>query len=305
MKTFDIVLLSTDKYMPSETQNPLATNCILENELVAKALRQEGLTVGIISWLDSDFEWESTSYVLLRTPWDYFERFEEFSDWFQATTEKTVFINSWELVEWNMDKNYLKDLAAKGIHLPNTYFIPKNCSYSLQEAMVLAENQFEKECPTWVLKPCVAAGAFNTYKFNKEEVGAYEERFKILVTEGDFMLQEFQHSILEKGEVSLMLFNGEFTHAVLKLPKMGDFRVQDDYGGSVENYDASQEEVSLAKQVVKAAPEVTDYARVDIFEDNQGELALAELEIFEPELWFRLKPEAAEVMAKQLKKRYF
>ena len=186
MKAFDIVLLTTDKYMPSETQNPLATNPILENELVAQALRQEGLKVTIQSWLDSEFVWESTEYVLIRTPWDYFEQFDEFSKWFQTTAKKTIFINSRQLIVWNTDKNYLKELATKGIHIPSTFFIPKGSGLSLTEALVLAEKEFGKECTTWVLKPCIAAGAFHTYKFEKDEVDAYEERFRSHIAEGDF-----------------------------------------------------------------------------------------------------------------------
>ena len=85
-----------------------------------------------------------------------------------------------------------------------------------------------------------------------------------------------------------MLINGAYTHAVLKNAKKGDFRVQDDYGGTFINHVASVEEIALAKQVINACEEVPLYARVDLLEDNHGALALAELEIFEPELWFRV-----------------
>ena len=99
--------------------------------------------------------------------------------------------------------------------------------------------------------------------------------------------------------------NGEFSHAVLKIAKPGDFRVQDDFGGTVHDYSPSAEQIAFAKSVVHAAPELPIYARVDIFRDNEGNWALAELEIFEPELWFRLDPTAAHTLAKTIKDKVF
>lgn len=119
------------------------------------------------------------------------------------------------------------------------------------------------------------------------------------------MLQEFQKNIVSEGEISMMVFNGAFTHAVLKTAKPGDFRVQDDFGGTVQKYTPNQEQIVFARSVVKAAPELPVYARVDIFRDNEGNWALAELEIFEPELWFRLNPTAAHTLAKTIKDKFF
>src|SRR5690606_17364865 len=93
-------------------------------------------------------------------------------------------------------------------------------------------------------------------------------------------------------------------HAVLKIAKPGDFRVQDDFGGSVHEYDPSKEQIAFAEKVVNAAPELPVYARVDMFKDNNGDWALAELEIFEPELWFRRNPKAAEILAQAVKENH-
>lgn len=143
--------------------------------------------------------------------------------------------------------------------------------------------------------------ARHTYKIGKDEIGKHESIFKELIAEEALMLQEFQHHIVSEGEISMMLFNGSFTHAVLKIAKAGDFRVQDDFGGTVHEYQPTEEQIAFAQNVVHAAPQLPMYARVDIFKDNDGNWALAELEIFEPELWFRLKPEAAGLLAKAIK----
>ena len=111
------------------------------------------------------------------------------------------------------------------------------------------------------------------------------------------LFQEFQYQIQSKGEMSLIMINGHFTHAVLKKAKNGDFRVQDDFGGTVEDYLPNKEEIAFAEKAIAACPEKTTYGRVDIFYDNNNLLSLGELELIEPELWFRKHHSAADKLA--------
>ena len=111
------------------------------------------------------------------------------------------------------------------------------------------------------------------------------------------LFQEFQYQIQSKGEMSLMMINGKFTHAVLKKAKTGDFRVQDDFGGTVIDYAPNKEEISFAEKAIAACPKETTYGRVDIFYDNDNRLSLGELELIEPELWFRKHPTAANKLS--------
>jgi hypothetical protein len=106
--------------------------------------------------------------------------------------------------------------------------------------------------------------------------------------------------VLQRGEVALMFFNGQYSHAVLKVAKPGDFRVQDDFGGTVHNYTPTDEEIRLGEQTVQACAIVPVYARVDIIEDNNSVPAVSELEIIEPELWFRFHPPSAEQLAEAI-----
>jgi glutathione synthase/RimK-type ligase-like ATP-grasp enzyme len=107
------------------------------------------------------------------------------------------------------------------------------------------------------------------------------------------LLQPFQHAILSEGEISLMVIDGQFSHAIRKTPQAGDFRVQDDHGGSVHAHRHYVEQ-QFAEQAVAAVPFDVLYARVDIIRDNTGKLAIMELEMIEPELFFRYQPEAAD-----------
>ncbi|WP_435622491.1 ATP-grasp domain-containing protein [Flagellimonas sp.] len=298
---YDVVLLTDSRYLTPKEDNIYVSNVIWEDQLVMDALQNEGLSVVRKSWDDQKFDWGTCRFALFRATWDYFDRFNEFFEWFQKTKEKTRFINSTTLIQWNIDKHYLQNLEVKGINIPATLFIEKASNLTLKEAIQKAKDQLSFSKDELILKPCVAGGARHTYKFKISKAQELESTFQELIAEEAMMLQEFQVNIVSEGEMSLMLFEGKYSHAVLKIAKPGDFRVQDDYGGSVHNYEPSTEEIEFAKKVVEACPELPTYARVDIFKDNHGKWALAELEIFEPELWFRNRPDAASVLAHIIK----
>ena len=106
--------------------------------------------------------------------------------------------------------------------------------------------------------------------------------------------------MITEGEVAMIVIGGKFTHAVLKKAKEGDFRVQDDFGGSIAIYNPSKEMVKLAEKCTHILNPIPSYARVDIIWDNFRELVVSELELIEPELWFRLNPNAAQKLAQHV-----
>ncbi|TXN35611.1 hypothetical protein FVB32_13615 [Flagellimonas hymeniacidonis] len=303
--TYDVVILTDPRLIDPKTTSKSIDNVLLEDGLVSDALKSNGLRVARKSWDDPEFDWTTTKYALFRSTWDCFERFPEFSLWLNDVSNKTQLINSENLIGWNIDKHYMQNMADAGITIPKTLFIEKSEGISLKEAYNNAIENHNFSSKAFVLKPCFSGGARHTYKILPEEIVQHEAIFQNLIAEEAMMLQEFQQNIVEHGEISMMVFNGKFTNAVLKIAKPGDFRVQDDFGGSVQKYTPSQEEIDFAEKVVIAAPELPIYARVDIFKDNDGNWALAELEIFEPELWFRLYPEAADTLASCIKERLF
>jgi glutathione synthase/RimK-type ligase-like ATP-grasp enzyme len=132
---------------------------------------------------------------------------------------------------------------------------------------------------------------------NKENTAEHEEIFGELIKERSMLVQEYQESISSKGEVSYMVIGGKFTHAVLKKGKGQDFRVQENFGGTVHDYSPTAEEIAFAQLVVKKARSGIIYARVDVMWDNDNKLSLGELEVFEPALWLRKNPKAAEMLA--------
>ncbi len=291
---YDFVVLTDDRYVAPTTLDENVENILTEDGLVLDALKANGYRVTRISWSNPEFNWASTQAIIFRTTWDYFDRFEEWKAWLASTSKLTEMVNPYALINWNMDKHYLRDLNDRGINIPATRYI------EISEELDLKALYSETGWTDCILKPCVSGASRHTYKLNVDTLEEHEEIFQTLIAKEAMMLQPFQKNVVEKGEVSLMVMGGEFTHAVLKVAKPGDFRVQDDFGGTVHLYDPSSEEITFAEKAVAACDPQPTYARVDIIRDNNDQLALIELELIEPELWFRLKPEAAQVLAKSL-----
>lgn len=294
---YDIIILTDRRYLKDSKTDGYTHNVFYEDFLVQQALTRLGLKTLRLAWDDPKFDWSSAKALLFRTTWDYFDRFDEFSEWLEHVSEQTMLLNSERIIRWNIDKHYLIDLRDEGINIPGTYFIEQHSKYTLREIC---------DRPGWndmILKPCVSGAARHTYRLNLYNLEAHEDILRTLLKKESMMLQPFQHRIVSDGEISMMVFGGVFTHAILKKAKPGDFRVQDDFGGSVHDYSPTKEEIQFSENAVKACPELPIYARVDIFTDNNGNTALSELELIEPELWFRYYPEAANVMAKAIKEK--
>lgn len=291
MKQYDCIILTETQYINPKEIDIYVQNVLDEDALIQSALESLGLKVKRVAWDDPNFDWPSTKSAIFRATWDYFHRFKAFSKWLEKASKETLLINSEAIIRWNIDKHYLQDLQKKGVHIAETHFIEQGTSTTLK---VLHSQLGWKET---VLKPCVSGGARHTYKLNAGNLETLETIFQELIANEAMMLQPFQYNIVEKGEVSMMVFNGQYTHSVLKIAKAGDFRVQDDYGGTVHDYTPTKADIAFAEQAVNACDELPMYARVDFILDNDNKLALLELELLEPELWFRNHHHAATVLA--------
>jgi len=274
----DVCILTDPRHVNINEKDPYYQNILKEDGLVRESLEKRGLRVDRRSWDDPDYRWSQTAFILFRSTWDYFDRFSEFSAWLEQVKNLTRMINSYEIIKWNLDKHYLLDLAQSGIPIPPTLFLKKGEKGSLSKKVA------GKAWKELILKPVISGGARHTYKFLPEEAGAHEKLYQDLVAKEAMMIQEFQEQVPVKGEVAFMLIDGQFTHAILKKAREGDFRVRDDFGGSVHHYQPSDEEISFAENVLKRSGRNPLYARVDAIWDNQGKPVVLELELIEPEL---------------------
>ena len=256
---------------------------------LAAALAKRGALVVTASWDDPAFAWDGVDLALLRSPWDYYRRQEEFLAWLGRVEGRTNVVNDPDVVRWNIDKRYLHDLTARGVVTVPTAFVARGEVANLRE--FCAERNWE----TVVLKPSVSADSWETIRIAPEkydEGQAYLDRHR---PEREIMIQPFVKDVEEGGEHCLLFFGGVYSHAVRKNSAfLGGRHV----GPEGRSSDPGADAVAMAKRVLEAAavPEIP-YARVDIARDDSGAPLLLELELFEPTLFFLEKPGSAEALA--------
>ncbi len=289
-----VLLVTESRYESVETPDWYVANILEDDRLLADALARRGFTSERVDWARDDVDWGGARCAVLRTAWDYFERLPEFSAWLERAAAQTQLMNAPDILRWNVDKHYLRDLAERGVAVVPTRFI------EVGEPIELARLLDELESDEAVFKPVVSGAARHTYRVNRDNVVERDAVLRRLVTKEAMMIQPFQHAILEHGEVTLMMFGGNYSHAIVKRAKPGDFRVQDDHGGTVHECEPSAAEIALAVAAMGACVEVPVYGRVDMVRDTEGAPRVMELELVEPELWLRKHPASAEGFAEAI-----
>lgn len=241
----------------------------------ADALRAAGFEVSARPWT-APGDVKPFDAVLPLVVWGYHERYEEWLTLLDRLEAETVpTINPPPLLRWNSDKAYLAELDAVGVPTVHTIAVDALDEHGLREA----RDRFG--CDRLVVKPPISASATGTFLLQPDDpVPADVAGQRILI-------QPFMQSIAAHGEYSLMLFAGTFSHAILKMPKAGDFRVQPHLGGSERPSAAPNSGIELAHAALAAAPAEAAYARVDMVADDQGALRIMELELIEPALWLQ------------------
>jgi hypothetical protein len=182
-------------------------------------------------------------------------------------------------LRWNTDKDYLIDLAEVGIPSVQTVEIHGLNTDSLADA------RKELKCDTLVVKPSISAGAVRTYRLNPGDAIPFD------VLEKEMLVQPVMKSITEEGEYSLIWFGGRYSHAVLKRPAPGDFRVQPQFGGHDVAVQPPAEAMALGEATISSCPYPITYARVDMLRAPDGTFVLMELELIEPALFFHHAPD--------------
>ena len=294
----DVALLTEQRYTAAVAAEGdwYLDNILRDDQLLQSALARHGISTVRIDWANPDVDWSQFRCAVFRTTWDYFERQAEFTAWLNRVRGQTRLCNDAALISWNLDKHYLADLEAKGIPIVSSKFIERGSKVTLHEMFV--ESGWDEA----IIKPCISGAARHTYRINRESVAPLEPVVRQLLTDESLILQPLQQSVMRDGEDALMFFNGRFTHAVRKVPKPGDFRVQDDYGGTMHPHEPSAAQIEFAQRALAACQPAPAYGRVDLVRDNHGNLAVMELELIEPELWLRNHPAAATAFADEIAK---
>lgn len=240
-----------------------------------------GITLEIIPWRKAADRATDFAAMLPLFVWDYFEGNEAaLLQQLESAAQHSLILNPIELIRWNSDKSYLNDLAQKGTPIIATRMVERVTAENVEAAFA------EFDTPKLVIKPTVGGGAWRQVLQNRNEPLASPDE----LPPGEAMLQAFLPSVLTEGEYSLVFIDGEFSHALIKRPQTGDYRIQSIYGGSEETYTPTADERATAKNVLQSLEDVPLYARVDLLRGLDGQLKLIELELIEPYLYLPHAP---------------
>jgi len=247
-----------------------------DDKYLVSALEDLNCHVVITDWEKADLS--GPCNVLIRTPWNYAEKIEKFiKKILKVEKSGGKILHPSNIVLWNAHKEYLCE-----------------SEYTVKTELVRLNQESVLDFPV-VIKPYYGAGGRNTYCVN-----SHEEYLKLSPHFGEeFLVQPYMESIKSIGEFSFIFFEHEFSHAVLKKATGGEFRIQDDYGGIVEKYTPNQDEIREVQKILNTFPHRYEFARVDFIRvDNV--VKIMELEVIEPELFFRTDPDSAKRFAKTI-----
>jgi glutathione synthase/RimK-type ligase-like ATP-grasp enzyme len=266
------------------------------DDVAARALTERGAWVEALPWNEPSADGSRFDALVLRSCWDYHHTPEGFLAWLEGLEARGACVfNRPAIVRWNLDKRYLLDLADKGIATPETVILDG-------DAPDLAAAMDERGWERAVVKPLVSASGHGATLVERRLVDAAAAALAAGVTRRPAMMQQFLEEIRARGEWSVVVIDGEPTHAVLKRPAPHDFRVQPSHGGRVEPAEPPARAVDAARRALAVVPGETLYARVDLVEADRGVL-LMELELIEPALFFAHAPVAAERLADAILRR--
>lgn len=256
-----------------------------DDRLVLAPLAARGVAVEPAVWDDPDVDWSSYDLVVLRSPWDYARRHDEFVTWAASVP---ALINPANVVRWNTDKRYLGELSAAGVPTVPTSWIEPGESW-----------QLPAETGEYVLKPAVSAGSQDTGRYDladpahRDLAAAHVRRLSEAgrVT----MVQPYLRAVDAEGETALLFLAGPeglaFSHAIRKGPMLTGPDLGPDGLYKAEEITARTarpEELAVAERTLAAVPGGTRqllYARVDLIPGPDGEPVLVELELTEPSLF--------------------
>ena len=258
---------------------------------IVRALGDRGCITEIVDWDDAATDWSRFSTAIIRSPWDYHKRYDEFLEWAHRVSSVTTLSNPIDVISWNTDKVYLREMIDANIPVIPTHFVDNVAD--LDALTDLLDQDI-------VVKPTVSAGSNNTERHVRNSQAARTHIESILDMGKKVMVQPYQRFIDERGETGLVYFNGSLSHAFRKAPILKDgvketnglFVVED-----IAPRRASEEERELGDQVAEFIHSKFGshmlYARVDVVRGSGGYPVLMELEMAEPSFFFHTSPDSA------------
>lgn len=256
----------------------------------AAALEQAGFAVEPRPWSDPG-NLDQFAAILPLVAWGYQD---DPPRWFallnQLEREQRLIINPVPVLRWNSDKAYLAKLAGAGIATVPTRIVDALDARSLDPIRADWGQEL-------VVKPPISAAAYGTHRLGQGDPIPEDVHGRRM------MVQPFLRSVVDEGEYSLIYFDGQFSHSIVKRAKVGDYRVQPHLGGTEQPCAPPPGSQKVAAAALAAAPQLPAYARVDLIRLDDGQLAVIELELIEPSLWLDHAPDRGASFAAAIRNR--
>jgi glutathione synthase/RimK-type ligase-like ATP-grasp enzyme len=260
-----------------------AADFVIDDSLAIDELTRRGWDAAQIPWTRPDVDWGAFDLVLIRTTWDYMDRVKEFlATLAQIDASGTRLENSRDIVEWNIDKQYLRTLERRGVTIvPSVWGHGGDARTFAALFVTLQETEI-------VVKPTISGGAMDTFRLHAPLSDVTLQHLVDTFADRDWFAQPFLRTVITEGEYSLFYFAGQLSHAIQKVPKAGDFRVQEEHGGEISAIAVTPELRKMADSVIATLDPVPFQARIDLVRLDNGKLAVMEVELIEPSLYFRM-----------------
>lgn len=265
---------------------------VTDYDLSIAPMAELGWQVVLVNWRDQSLVWDDFDAVYICTPWDYLEDPALFLGVLETIDNSSaLLVNDLKLVHWTLQKSYLKDLEERGADV-----VPSSWHQKFDAATV--DTFFSShEVDKLVIKPLIGANARDIFTLTNPLSDALCRKLEETFRNRPFFVQPFIANIQTEGEISLFFLGGTYSHAIVKTPKAGDFRVQEEHGADIKAFTAPDRLVNVATQVMGLVEPEPVYARIDFVRDDDGRYLLMELELIEPSLYLRTNPYAAERFA--------
>ena len=241
-----------------------------------------------MTWDDPALCWGDFDAVYICTPWDYPQKQQQFIDVLTAIDRSpAVLVNDLSLVHWTLKKSYLQELAERGAAIVPSLW------YEVFDADQIA-GWFEAfGAGKVVVKPQVGANAQDTFVLVQPVAETTVAVLAGTFANKPFFVQPFMQRVQTDGEYSLFFFGNEYSHAIRKVPKPGDFRTQEEHGAEILSIAATAGMIAAAARILALVHPVPAYVRADFVADEDDNFLLMELELIEPSLYLRTDEHAA------------
>src|SRR6476659_8444964 len=95
-----------------------------EETVLLNFLQNKGYPIQEEKWTDKSVKWEHYTHAIIKSPWDYFDKYPEFLAWLTLMENLGIqMLNPIAVIRWNSDKHYLKEIEQAGLKITPTAYL--------------------------------------------------------------------------------------------------------------------------------------------------------------------------------------